>query len=64
MLTSAEISRVRAIRANHKNATDEDRQFVIDLMAREMKSGEIESTQKTLRVMRKAKLAGFVPRSK
>lgn len=64
MLSYDEMTKVRAIKAHYKTATAAEKQYVVDLMAREMKTEPTMVTSKTLSVMRKAKLAGFVPRNK
>jgi hypothetical protein len=58
MMTKDEKKRVKAIEANAANATKEDKQFVLDVFAREKANFDGELVKQVLKA---ARLRGFVP---
>jgi len=62
MLSYDEMTKVRAIKAHYKTATAAEKQYVVDLMAREMKAEPSMVTRKTLDVMKRAANSGFTPK--
>lgn len=61
MLSDAEAARVREVRAraNVGAATDEDKQFVIDMVGKELRAGGLTRTPKLNEVLVHAASEGF-----